>query len=172
MAHVIVRFDADGEYVGFGQFDCGHPVINRFVRGSLRKQVRQGLSVAWAIVEETREQGTSERFVGFYTIASHAVPLSLLGQLAVGSLPRVIPCMRLIMLGVDHRHARLGLGRQLVNHALDLMQAEAQHIGCYGLYLDADPGAVGFYRDLGFHLLEGDRSPSTAPMFITLSALG
>ena len=36
---------------------------------------------------------------------------------------------------------------------------------------DIDASALGFYRKLGFTLLEGDKSPAPSPMFVPLSAI-
>lgn len=89
----------------------------------------------------------------------------------LGSLPRRIPCARLIMLGVDLRYQGEILGSRLMKQALAITQAASAQLGCYGLYLDADPAAIGFYQKLGFALLEGDQSPAPSPMFITLQSI-
>jgi GNAT superfamily N-acetyltransferase len=170
MGFVISRFDPLGKYTGFNQFDCQHHQINKFVKDSLKKQVKQGLSVAYAILDES-ENGDPDRFVGFYTIASHSIPLSAVSSMQLESLPKIIPCIRLIMLGINSADAKKGLGSQLMNHAFDVVKSSASTVGCYGLYLDADAGALNFYKKLGFALLEGDKSPSPSPMFITLSAI-
>lgn len=171
MSFIIARFDPAAKYDGFKEFDCGHAVINKFVKSSLKKQVQQGVSVAYALLEETQNEGQPDRFAGFYTIANHSMPLGDLSALQLGSLPKVIPSVRLIMLGVHQADAGKSLGRQLMNHALDLTQASAKIIGCFGMYLDADAGAVPFYQKLGFQLLAGDLSPAPSPMFIPLSAI-
>jgi GNAT superfamily N-acetyltransferase len=170
MSFVISRFDPLAKYAGFNQFDCQHHRINKFVKDSLKKQVKQGLSVAYAILEESENSGV-DRFVGFYTIASHSIPLSSVTSIQLGSLPRIIPCIRLIMLGVNVEDTNKGLGGQLMNHAFDVVKSSASSVGCYGLYLDADAGAVNFYKKLGFVLLDGDKTPEPSPMFITLSAI-
>lgn len=168
MSFFIARFDPDAKYTGYRQFDCGQHQINKFVQDSLKKQVRQGVSIAYAILEQDRG---ADRFVGFYTIASHAIPLSALSTLQLGSLPKIIPCVRLVMLGVHQGDARQGLGEKLMNHAFDVAKMGARHVGSYGLYLDADPGAIAFYQKLGFHLLEGEKTPAPSPMFIPMSAI-
>lgn len=172
MSFVVTRFDPAATYAGFNQFDCGHQVINKFVKSSLKKQVKQGLSVAYALLEEAQGgQGHADRFVGFYTLANHSIPLAGLSALQLGSLPKIIPCVRLIMLGVHQADAGKSLGRQLMNHALDVTKLSAQQIGCFGMYLDADADALAFYQKLGFQLLIGDLSPHPSPMFIPLSAI-
>jgi hypothetical protein len=100
MSFVISRFDPLAKYAGFNQFDCQHHRINKFVKDSLKKQVKQGLSVAYVILEESEDSGV-DRFVGFYTIASHSISLSSVTSIQLGSLPRIIPCIRLIMLGIN-----------------------------------------------------------------------
>ena len=173
MSFVVTRFDPTAKYAGYNKFDCQHPRINKFVKDSLKKQVKQGLSVAYALLEEGNDANPGDRFVGFFTIANHAIPLASLSALQLGSLPKVIPCVRLIMLGVNHTVAGNGLGKQLMNHAFDITKSAASQIGCLGMYLDADAGAVlkGFYKKLGFHFLDGDKSPNSSPMFISISAI-
>lgn len=171
MSVVIARFDPLAQYAGFNQFNCQHPQVNQFVKNSLKKQVKQGLSVAYALLEEAASDSEKDRFVGFYTIASHAIPLSALSDLQRGSLPKLIPCIRLIMLGIHAADAKQGLGSQLMNHAFDVVKTSAHTVGCYGLYLDADAGAVNFYQKLGFVLLDGNHTPAPSPMFIPLSAI-
>lgn len=170
---VLERFDPEAKYAGYNQFDCQHAQINKFVKNSLKKQIRQGVSVAWAVLESGQGIVAPGRFVGFFTIANHSVSLDALSALQLGSLPRIIPCVRLIMLGVNHTDTGKGLGKMLMNHAFDLVKKCADNIGCYGMYLDADAGAVkkGFYQQLGFHFLEGDKSPDPSPMFIPISAI-
>lgn len=173
MSVVIARFDPSAKYAGYNQFDCQHPQINKFVKDSLRKQVKQGLSVAYALLEEAQGPNPVDRLMGFFTIANHSIPLETLSALQLGSLPRLIPCVRLIMLGVNHSDGNKGYGKMLMNHAFDITKTGAERIGCYGMYLDADAGAVakGFYQKLGFQLLEGDKSPTPSPMFIPVSSI-
>jgi hypothetical protein len=75
------------------------------------------------------------------------------------------------MLGVNKSDSRAGLGRQLINFAFDLTKISSKSIGCFGMYLDADPQAIPFYINLGFVLLEGDKNQQPSPMFIPLSAI-
>ena len=163
----ISLYDPSVSYTDQKQFDCGHDIINRFVRNSLKPQVKKRLSVAYVLTDSAN----SDRFVGFYTIAQHMIDVSTLSRMQLGSLPSKIPCSRLIMLGIDQRYKSQKLGSQLMKHALVLTRTVASQIGSYGLYLDADAGAVHFYKKLGFHLLQGDQSPDPSPMFLPISAI-
>lgn len=160
-------YDPTLTYTGQKQFDCGHGAINAFVHKSLKPQVKKSLSVAYVLTDAAQQH----HFAGFYTIAQHMIDVSALSTMQLGSLPRKIPCSRLVMLGVDTRFKGQQLGSKLMKHALQLTQRVAQQIGSFGMYLDADPAAVGFYQKLGFSLLEGDKSPEPSSMFLPLSAI-
>ena len=160
-------FDPSKTYVERKQFDCEHSVINKFAHDSLVSQVKRQLSVAYVLTDSEQ----NHRFVGFFTLAHHAINASMLTTLQLGSLPRQIPCARLIMLGVDRAYKGHDLGRRLMKQALVITRQSSTQLGCYGLYLDADPAAVGFYRKLGFLLLEGDKSPESSPMFMAVMSI-
>ena len=160
-------FDPTALYGGRKQFDCGHAVINKFVRDSLVQQVKKQLSVAYVLTDPDQQ----DRFVGFFTLAHHAIDASALSVLQRGLLPRQIPCVRLIMLGVDQNYKNQKLGSRLMKQALVITKEASSHMGCYGLCLDADPAAIGFYQKLGLALLEGDKSPAPSPMFIAIGSI-
>ncbi|HEY8905087.1 MAG TPA: GNAT family N-acetyltransferase [Rhodoferax sp.] len=160
-------FDPAKAYGGRKQFDCGHAVIDKFVHDSLVAQVKRQLSVAYVLTEADQ----NDRFVGFFTIAHHAIDASALSKLQLGSLPRKILCARLIMLGVDQHFKHQKLGSRLMKQALTLTKRSCALMSCYGLYLDADAGAVGFYQKLGFVLLEGDKRPEPSPMFNAVQSI-
>ena len=160
-------YDPAVTYPGQKQFDCGHALTNAFVRSSLKPQVKKNLSVAYVLTDA--DQG--DRFVGFYTVAQHLIDLSLLSALQLGSLPKKIPCTRLVMLGIDKEYQGQELGSRLMKHALLLTRLVAKQIGGFGLYLDADPRALAFHQKLGFALLQGDQSPEPSPMFIPVKAI-
>lgn len=160
-------FDTAKTYGGRKQFDCGHAVINRFVHDSLVSQVKRQLSVAYVLTDADQ----NDKLVGFFTLAHHALDVSMLSSLQLGSLPKNIPCARLIMLGVDKNYKNQQLGSKLMKQALAMTKKASSQMGCYGLYLDADPAAVGFYQKLGFALLEGNKTPAPSPMFIAVRSI-
>lgn len=167
MSIEISRYNPALVYTGQKQFDCGNAVINSFVQGSLKTQVKRSLSAAYVLTDSAQDH----RFVGFYTLAQHMIDVQALSALQLGSLPRKIPCTRLIMLGIDQRYQGQQLGARLMRHALLLTATVARQIGSYGLYLDAEAKAVAFYQKLGLTLLEGDLSPESSPMFLPISAI-
>lgn len=160
-------FDPTVKHPGLKDFDCGLDAINRFARHNLSKQVRQGVCVAYALLDTDDAQ----RLVGFVTLANHSIELSRLSVLELGSMPRTIPCTRVVMLGVTKSYQQHRLGQQLIKIALQAAQASAVNVGSFGVYLDADANAVGFYQKLGFVLLQGNQSPDPSPMFLSMSSI-
>lgn len=159
----IESFDLIKTYPDLKKFDCGHQVINKFVRDSLKAQAKAGTSVAWVLVD-TASNG---RFVGFYTLMMSHVSQSLLASLSCKSLPSMVPCARLVMLGVDVAYKGNDYGKRLMKHALNETRKAANLVGCRGLFLDADAGALSFYTKLGFSVLETPTNPlSPVPMFL------
>ena len=75
------------------------------------------------------------------------------------------------MLGVDKNYQKRDLGLQLMREAIRVSKTIAKAIGSYGIYLDAEPGAIDFYRKLGFTLLQGDLSPAASPMFLPMATI-
>lgn len=167
MSVELSLLDPGTQYPGRKQFDCGHAIINKFVRDSLLAQVKNKLSVAYVLTDPL-ENG---RLVGFFSIANHAIDASCLSNLQLGSLPRKIPCVRLGLLSIDQHYKKQKFGSVLMKQALLITKASSKQIGCFGLYLDADASAVGFYQKLGFALLEGDKSPGSSPMFIAVRSI-
>lgn len=167
MSLVLSKYDPEISYQGQKQFDCGHKAINDFVRKSLKNQVKKGLSVAYVLTDPAQ----GNYFAGFYTIAQHTISLSLLSSMQLNGLPKSIPCTRLIMLGVALTHKGQSMGARLMKDALVLTKYTASNVGSFGMYLDADPGAFGFYEKLGFFALEGNKAPQSSPMFLPVSSI-
>ena len=163
MGFVLEVLDAGKTYTEQKNFDCNHAVINKFVHGSLKQQVKHGTSVAWVLLD----CGHNDRFVGFFTLMMAQTDQSLLTPLGGKSLPGQVPCTRLVMLGVDSRYKGQDLGLRLLKHAISETKIAANGLGCRGVYLDADPHAVGFYRKYGFQVLQAPISvKDPTPMFL------
>jgi predicted GNAT family N-acyltransferase len=159
----IERFDVAKKYNNINKFDCDNLIVNKFVHNSLKAQVKAGTSVAWALVDTANQ----DSFVGFYTLMMSQVSQQLLANISSQSLPYRVPCVRLVMLGVDIKYKQNGYGKRLMKHALLETNKAADMIGCRGIYLDSDPNAVSFYTGLGFTLLETPVDPkSPIPMFL------
>jgi GNAT superfamily N-acetyltransferase len=120
---------------------------------------------------------TAERICGFVTITP--------GELTADSIPRSVrarlpayplPILRICRLAVDERDQGKGIGRFLLRAMLGLALELRDRFGCLGVVVDAKPGAVGFYENLGFMKLDvtsgdlGDR-PGPVPMFLSIKEI-
>lgn len=175
----LERLDPGKTYHGLksagsaGGFDCGLPVINEYVADGLRSAVKVGNCVAFVLLDDAKKDAKGNPFLaGFYTVAMAQIagaPLKQPGKARnppLGNFPPQISCLRLVMLGVDAAYKGQGFGSRLMQHAIGRAKLACDESGGRGLYLDADPGAVGFYLGLGFLALEGPWTDKTTPMFL------
>jgi GNAT superfamily N-acetyltransferase len=166
MSFELGVYDPDATYFEQKKFDCEHAVINKFVSAGLKQQVKKNTSVAYVLTDPA----ANDRFIGFFTLVMSCIDNTALAPFA-SSLPRQVPCVRLVMLGVDKAYKGKNLGLRLLKHALVKTKESARTLGCRGLYLDADPGAVAFYTKYGFIALEKPvQAADTTPMFLFLES--
>ena len=159
-------YDPEITYFEQKKFNCEHVVINKFVIGSLKQQVKKNTSVAYVLTDPA----ANDRFVGFFTLMMSCIDNASLTPFA-SSLPRQVPCVRLVMLGVDKAYKGKNLGLKLLKQALMKTKESALSLGCKGLYLDADSGAIAFYTKYGFVALQKPLSASdSTPMFLFLES--
>lgn len=159
------QYSADETYAGQKKFNCGNDILNKYVRDNLKKQVKQKLCSAYVLLDGDAE----DKFIGFFTLSQHTIDLEKLSELQLGSLPRIIPCTRLVMLGIDSSYQKQGLGKRLMREAFIIAKNVAEIVGSFGIYLDAEASAIPFYQGLGFVLLEQNDAPLPSPMFLKLS---
>lgn len=161
---ILEQYNVKKTYYQQKKFDCGNKVINKFVHSSLKKQVSKHFSQAYVLLDTENE----DRFSAFYTLTSFKLLAPELESLSQGSLPRDIPCVRLVMLGVDKSLQGKGIGKKMMSDALHRVHRAAKEIGIYGLYLDAAPDATDFYLSLGFVRLDSGNANEVAKMFLSI----
>lgn len=164
---IIETYDTTKSYHQQKKFDCGNKYINRFVHSSLKKQVKQQFSQAFVLLDTQYD----DCFCAFYTLTSFKLEASELAKISKGSLPRDIPCVRLVMLGVNNSLQGQGVGKKLMSDALHRVYAASKSIGIYGLYLDAAPEAIDFYLHLGFTRLDHGGNDVIAKMFLSIEVI-
>lgn len=164
---ILEQYDPSKIYYQQKKFDCGNKIINKFVHSSLKKQVSQHFSLAYILLDTEN----NERFSAFYTLTSFKLLASELEKLSKGSLPRDIPCVRLVMLGVNSSLQGQGIGREMMSDAFHRVHRASKEIGTYGLYLDADSNATDFYLSLGFTRLDNGGQSDIAKMFLSINTI-
>ncbi|HFQ4801794.1 TPA: GNAT family N-acetyltransferase [Vibrio vulnificus] len=162
-------YDGEKKLKGIKSFNCGNDIINKFVKGNLKAKGKASTSAVTVLLDELDEN----KLVGFYTASTHLLNrdnYSVTGLFGKG--PKNVPVVKLDMLGVDLSYQKQGFGEELVALAMERTAVLAKVISCFGLYLDADEGAVQFYKRLGFQALDEPESEhGTTPMFLHLDAI-
>lgn len=88
------NYQSDITYPGQKQFDCGNPVIDKFVRASLKKSVRNSDCAAKALID--RQSG---ELIGICTFTAYSLEKQRVSGVLQGSQPSEIGVVRLVMLG-------------------------------------------------------------------------
>ncbi len=157
-------YQADMNYPGQKNFDCGNTVINRFVRGSLKKNVRDGNCAAKALIGSK----TGE-LIAVCSFSGYTLEKNRLAGVTQGSLPNELAVVRLVMLGVATKHQNKGYGQDLLLEFFEQVKIIHEALPVKGVYLDAEPEALNFYLRLGFiQLNELPNTFGALPMFLAI----
>lgn len=157
-------YQADINYPSQKNFDCGNTVINRFVRGSLKQNVRDGNCAAKALIDSN----TGE-LIAVCSFSGYTLEKSRLAGVIQGSLPNELAVVRLVMLGVATNHQNKGYGQDLLLEFFEQVKLIHEALPVRGVYLDADPKALNFYVRLGFvQLNEPPNAFGAIPMFLAI----
>jgi GNAT superfamily N-acetyltransferase len=152
-----------------GSLRCGDEALDLFFhRYAGQNQFRHHIGVTYVAA-------SGNLLHGFLTVA----PASLAADDLPGGRrlpPYPVPVLRLARLAVALDAQGRGLGHRLLKHAIELAERMRDELGCVGLVVDAKPGAVEFYRSLGFLEIEivagaGEQRPRPSPMFLPLGAV-
>lgn len=83
-----------------------------------------------------------------------------------------VPILRLARMATLEGMQGQGIGRRLLVAVCQAALSMAETAGCTGVYVDAKPGAVGFYRKHDFVVLETAGSEDgTTPMFLAMATV-
>jgi GNAT superfamily N-acetyltransferase len=162
----LERFDPQKNYYELKKFDCSHELINRFLKNSLKQNVKNNMSQSYVLLDTSHH----DKLVGYYNVSSFSIAKERFETPPSGAT-RTIPALRLVMLGIDKGYAGCGLGSRLLSHCLHLTLRLSREAGIAGLYLDAENGKHDFYRRLGFVGIKAPEEGNILPMFITTATM-
>ena len=148
-----------------GDFDCGHPLLDNYIKTQASQDVKRDISVCYVISEHP-----GQIVAGYYTLSSHSVPLESLPEELQNKLPTAykdIPTALLGRLAVSKSYQGQKIGKVLLLDALNRCADLAESIGTLAVIVDPiDEKAVSFYEAFGFvNLPDSDR------MFIPIKTI-
>lgn len=138
-------------------FRSGDPDLDRFLQKYAgQNQFRHHIGTTYVAVE-------GDEILAYATVAPGHIEIDDLPAKLRRKLPGYpLPILRLGRLAVDAAVQGEGLGRELLRFVLKLAMRMADDFGCIGVVVDAKPGAVEFYRNLGFSEMEVIKGQSEA----------
>lgn len=137
-------------------FDCGEPELNDYLTQYISQDVKRKVTTPYLAVEES-----TQRVIGYYTIASAQVACK------VGIYP--VPCARIGRLAVDLNTQGMGVGAELLIHAVKTAEKTSKAIAIKAVIVDAmNQKAEGFYQHYGFDTLQNVRPDGRKTMFLVI----
>jgi GNAT superfamily N-acetyltransferase len=133
-------------------FDCGEPALNLYFERYSGQDIRRHYATMFVAVRESTKQ-----IIGFYTLSSASIKLSLLRSSLQKKLPKYpdIPAIRLGRLAVDKSMQGQGIGGELLADAV--IRSLHSVAAWAALVVDAkDERACDFYNKYGFLALPDD----------------
>lgn len=127
------------------EFDCGEPSLNEWLRRYSGQNRRSNTAATWVIAD------ARFRIVAYATLSMTGIDRSASPASLAKGASTVIPALLLGRLAVDRSGAGLGLGTELVRHALATAAELNLKAACRAVVVTAlDHAAYTWWQRLGF----------------------
>ena len=129
-------------------FDCRTESLNDFLKRYALQNLRKNISVTIVAVSA----GNPKKILGYYSVSMAQVNFENLPVDLAKGIPRYpAPAMRIGRLAVDRAAQGVGLGGELLRHALYRALELSREVGTCIILVDAiDENAKRFYEKYGF----------------------
>ena len=133
-------------------FNCGVDNLNEFIKKYASQYQKKNICQVFVTTREMK-------VLGYYTLSSKSINLSVLPEKEVKKLPRhPVPVIHLGRLAVCESEKGKGIGEFLLMDAIARTIKVSQEIGVYALEVVAlNEKAASFYSNYGFHSLQDDK---------------
>lgn len=158
MANLTIKMFSEGTDYDFGDFDCGEPSLNAFLREHLVRQHNGRILRAYLLKERDHP-----RVLGYYTLSGSCFERAMLpSKTQQRRIPYLnVPSVTLGRLAIHKELQGNEWGTTLVAHAMRVIYLASQAVGVNGIFVDAlSEQAKRFYLKLGFIPLAGKNSHS------------
>jgi len=152
-----------------GAFTCGKPSLDDFIRSLVTQYEKRNLGRTYVAV-----RAGEPHVLGYYTLASGAVPFQNLPEPAAKKLPRhPVPVILQARLAVDQGAQGQRLGEALLLAALGRCLEIGEELGSHAVEVGAiDESARAFYRKYGFVALQDSDLHLYLPLNTIRAVLG
>lgn len=142
------QFTAFSKKLRRDRFDCGNRELNEYIKAYAGQDSRRNLSRVYVAVPV--EDPTT--IIGYYTLSASSALFSSFPPELGDRLPKYpIPIALIGRLAVDQNYQKLGLGQQLVLHALKMTLKVNISLAIHALVVEAkDNAAKRFYQKFDF----------------------
>ncbi len=129
-------------------FNCGIESLDGYLKRRANQIIKRRVSRLFV----TRSRQDKTRVLGYYTLSTLSVDLSILPEKVAKKLPRhPIPTVLIGRLAVDLSAQGKGIGKMLLSNAIKRTLAVSDDIAIYALVVDAiNQEAESFYKHYGF----------------------
>lgn len=152
-------------------FASGDEDLDRFFRKYAgQNQFKHQLGVTYVATD-------GATICGFVTVSAGSIEIESVPKKLRKRLPKYpLPILRVARLATAQEFQGKGIGGLLLRCALQLACGMADEVGCVGVTVDAEAGAVSFCARYGFEpfdVLEGGSNarPMPQPMFLPLGSI-
>lgn len=143
----VVKFDKTFDRASF---DCGVPVLNEFLQIRASQYIKRYEAVIYCAYDDELQ-----KIAGYYTLSNTAIYQIDDTEILKKQHPTApIGCVLIGRLAVDKNYQGIGLGSDLLIHALHTVKAISEMTGVAFVVVDAkDEQAKQFYEKYGFKSL-------------------
>ena len=129
-------------------FSCGIEPLDRYLKRQANQDIKRRVSRVFVV----RDGQDETRVLGYYTLSTLSIDLSVLPEKVAQKLPRhPIPSALIGRLAVDVSAQGKGIGEMMLSNAIRRTLAVSDEIAIYAVVVDAiDAEAESFYIQYGF----------------------
>ncbi|MEN8178969.1 MAG: GNAT family N-acetyltransferase [Pseudomonadota bacterium] len=147
---------------GRSSFNCGIESLDRYLKQQANQDIKRRISRVFI----ARSPMDKKEVLGYYTLSTLSIDLSILPDRIVKKLPRhPVPAALTGRFAVDISAQGKGIGKLLLANAIKRTLAVSDDIAIYAMVVDAiNEEAESFYKRYGFSNLSHDCSRLFLPL--------
>lgn len=142
-------------------FSCGAEPLDLYLKNQASQDAKRGFAAPMVAVT------IDTIVIAYYTLSAFKIDLPDLTEDERKKLPKYpdVPATLLGRLAVDEKYRGLGIGADMLAHALTRSYEQSSKIASYAIIVDAkDEAAISFYQHFGFTSFPDRRDRLYLPM--------